>query len=190
MIFYILTSLLIAGSLFVILSYTSGFEWTLHTTVMHKRYKFRWKLLQKIADHAFERHALVHHSVFGHGGAYHSADKKKHATIPMSWWHGPALVILASAPWWAGIGIASIWLPCYWLIGVSITGIISLYFCAYEYFHWCMHDPKGRWFESTRWFKRIDAHHHGHHEKMHKNFNVVLPIADILMGTYYRPAPK
>src|SRR3954462_6656187 len=49
--------------------------------------------------------------------------------------------------------------------------------------HWCMHLPKQRKVELSWIFYRLNGHHLLHHRYMHKNFNVVLPLADLLFGT-------
>lgn len=173
---------------FIGIAYASTFEWKLHKSFMHKKITCKWRWLEKILNYPFERHTLIHHQIFKSDHTYHSSLKEEHATIPMAWWNGPVLIFIAVAPWWIAIAILSIWLPFLWSIPLGVSISVIAYFCAYEYFHWCMHDPKGRWFESTSWFRWIDSHHHGHHEHMHKNFNVVCPLADVLFGTYLRPA--
>jgi hypothetical protein len=65
--------------------------------------------------------------------------------------------------------------------GASIS--CTLYYAAYEYMHWCMHLPKKRHVERSWIFYRLNGHHLLHHRYMHKNFNVVLPLADLLLGT-------
>jgi hypothetical protein len=59
----------------------------------------------------------------------------------------------------------------------------ALYYGAYEYIHWCMHLPKARRLEQAWVFRRLNGHHLLHHRYMHKNFNVVFPLADFLLGT-------
>jgi sterol desaturase/sphingolipid hydroxylase (fatty acid hydroxylase superfamily) len=46
-----------------------------------------------------------------------------------------------------------------------------------------MHLPKARKLEKSWLFYRLNGHHLLHHRYMHKNFNVVLPLADLLLGT-------
>jgi sterol desaturase/sphingolipid hydroxylase (fatty acid hydroxylase superfamily) len=46
-----------------------------------------------------------------------------------------------------------------------------------------MHLPKGRHMERSGIFYRLNGHHLLHHRYMNKNFNVVLPLADLLLGT-------
>lgn len=60
---------------------------------------------------------------------------------------------------------------------------LGLYYFLYEYLHFCMHAPKGRWLEQTGWFYWLDAHHHMHHKRHLSNLNVVLPLADYVLGT-------
>jgi sterol desaturase/sphingolipid hydroxylase (fatty acid hydroxylase superfamily) len=43
--------------------------------------------------------------------------------------------------------------------------------------------PKARRCEKPEFFRRINGHHLLHHRYMHKNFNVVLPLADWVLGT-------
>ena len=60
---------------------------------------------------------------------------------------------------------------------------IGGYYGAYEYIHWCMHLPKQRGIERSGIFFRLNGHHLLHHRYMHQNFNVVLPLADLCLGT-------
>lgn len=148
----------------------SFFEWTLHRFFMHRpSLGFRYP---------FEKHALIHHHIFRADHSYHLENEKDKMTIPMAWWNGPVLVLVASIPYfvfsfltekwgvWGGSGLA-----------------IGLYYVAYEYMHWCMHLPKKRAIERSGIFFRLNGHHLLHHRYMHKNFNVVMPLADLLLGT-------
>ena len=148
----------------------SFFEWILHRFFMHKpTFGFRYP---------FERHALIHHHIFKADHTYHAVDIKDAKKIPMAWWNGPVLVALCLSP----LLIASIIFRKWGLVaggGLACT----LYFAAYEYLHWCMHLPKRRHVERSGIFFRLNGHHLLHHRYMHKNFNVVCPLADLLLGT-------
>jgi hypothetical protein len=149
---------------------SSFFEWSLHRYVMHRPVgKFRY---------AFQAHAVVHHQTFKSDHTYHLIHEKDKETIPMAWWNGPVIIILASLPMVVGGWLLSQW-------GLAIGGVIAVatYYGVYEYIHWCMHLPKGRRLERGGVFRRLNGHHLLHHRYMHKNFNVVLPLADFLMGT-------
>ena len=67
------------------------------------------------------------------------------------------------------------------LCGAAIAA--AGYYAAYEYMHWCMHLPKRRHVERSGIFFRLNGHHLLHHRYMKKNFNVVLPLADLILGT-------
>lgn len=150
--------------------YASFFEWILHRYVMHRPIgRFTYP---------FRRHALVHHHVFKADHTYHLINEKDKETIPMAWWNGPLLIGLGLVPFllWGWLGNA--WgIPCGALLACS------LYYGTYEYLHWCMHLPRRRTVERSGIFFRLNGHHLLHHRYMHKNFNVVLPLADLLLGT-------
>lgn len=156
--------------------YASFLEWVLHRYIMHRPLgKFRYP---------FEAHALVHHRVFRADESYHLADAKDAKTIPMAWWNGPALVAIGMMPYallsW-GLGHWS------FLVG-GVIGCAG-YYGAYEYIHWCMHLPKKRQVERSGIFFRLNGHHLLHHRYMGKNFNVVMPLADLLLGTLLLRSP-
>ena len=159
-----------AAGLLVGIVFASFFEWVLHTYVMHRPLgSFRY---------AFRAHALVHHQTFKADHSYHLQNDEDKKTIPMSWWNGPVLIMIAMIPY----ALVS------WLIGVwifTLGGLLAfaLYYGTYEYLHWCMHLPKARRVEKPRLFQRMNGHHLLHHRYMHKNFNVVLPLADLCLGT-------
>jgi len=148
----------------------SFFEWTLHKYVMHRPVgKFRY---------AFQAHAVVHHQVFKSDHTYHLQQEKDKVTIPMAWWNGPVLILIGLTPF----AVLS------WVIGewsFALGGLLAFagYYATYEYIHWCMHLPKARRVEKPWWFRRLNGHHLLHHRYMHKNFNVVLPLADLILGT-------
>lgn len=150
--------------------FSSLFEWVLHRFVMHKPVgNFRYP---------FERHTLVHHQIFKADHSYHLRDEKDKKTIPMAWWNGPVLIMFGLLPFLAVSFFLQKWgLVC----GAAIAS--TLYYTAYEYMHWCMHLPKKRHIERSGLFFRLNGHHLLHHRYMHKNFNVVLPLADLLLGT-------
>jgi hypothetical protein len=150
--------------------YCSVFEWILHRYIMHRPiWKFRY---------SFERHALVHHRVFRADHTYHLIDEKDAQTIPMAWWNGPVLIAVGLLPFVMIAALTGKWgLVC----GVALAS--SAYYGAYEYMHWCMHLPKKRSVERSGIFFRLNGHHLLHHRYLNKNFNVVLPLADLCLGT-------
>lgn len=150
--------------------FASFYEWAIHKYIMHRpilgfKYPFR-------------AHAVVHHQVFKADHTYHLIKESDKETIPMAWWNGPLLVVLGSLPF----AIAA-WLLGSWSVVAGAAVAIAAYYAVYERIHWCMHLPKARRLEMSWIFHRLNGHHLLHHRYMHKNFNVVLPLADLCLGT-------
>jgi hypothetical protein len=151
-------------------TFASLFEWVLHRFFMHRPTAgFRYP---------FERHALVHHRIFKADHTYHLIHEHDKATVPMAWWNGPVLVALTLVPFLILALMVQKWGI---LCGAAIAS--AGYYAAYEYMHWCMHLPRKRQLERSGIFFRLNGHHLLHHRYMHKNFNVVLPLADLCLGT-------
>ncbi len=159
-----------AASFVVAVIYASFFEWLLHKYFMHRPVgKF---------DYAFRAHALVHHQTFKADHTYHLIHDKDKETIPMAWWNGPVLIAAGMIPF-----LLTAWFTGAW--GVVCGSVLACagYYGAYEYMHWCMHLPRKRDIERSGIFFRLNGHHLLHHRYMHKNYNVVLPFADLCLGT-------
>jgi hypothetical protein len=156
--------------------YASFFEWTLHRFVMHRPVgKFRYP---------YESHTRVHHRVFRADETYHLIDAKDAKTIPMAWWNGPVLVAAGLLPF-----ALAAWLTDRWGLLCGAAPVCAVYYAIYEYIHWCMHLPKRRQVERSGIFFRLNGHHLLHHRYMGKNFNVVLPFADLCLGTLLLRSP-
>lgn len=148
----------------------SFFEWLLHRYVMHRPFLgFRYP---------FDAHALVHHRIFRADETYHLRREEDKHTIPMAWWNGPVLVLLCELPF-----VVIAWATNCWGLAAGSLLAFASYFATYEYLHWCMHLPRRRAVERSGVFFRLNGHHILHHRYMHKNFNVVLPLADWCLGT-------
>jgi hypothetical protein len=150
--------------------FASFFEWTLHRYIMHRPVgRFQY---------AFRAHAIVHHHTFKADHTYHLIDEKDKHTIPMAWWNGPVLILILMLP------VVAVSVPLsLWGLLIGAFPAYLLYYGAYEYMHWCMHLPKHRRVERSGLFRRLNGHHLLHHRYMHKNFNVVLPLADFVFRT-------
>jgi hypothetical protein len=177
---------LLALTLFLLISavnivYASFAEWLLHRYVMHR--PVGW------FTYPYKAHALTHHGMFS-GYEYHLTTQSKDK-VRMAWWNGPVIVALGVIPFFTITIIFHLygWRPGAWMIFGSAVFVSAAYFATYEYLHWCMHVPKGRWFETTQMFRRLNGHHILHHRFPDKNFNVVLPLADYLLKTLVVRSP-
>lgn len=161
----------------VSVAYASLLEYLLHRWIMHRPLgSFRYP---------FEAHALTHHHIFKSDPSYHLIDQKDKHTIPMAWWNGIVLVAISGI-----LPFITSALSGNWSIMIIATLTVAGYYCIYEYIHWCMHLPLPRrrlveTFPLIGWiFYRLNGHHLLHHRYMSKNnFNVVLPLWDLIMGT-------
>ena len=147
--------------------YASFFEWFLHRFLMH----------QPLWSYPFRAHALVHHGIFRSGPSYFLSAFEHRKKITFAWWNAP-LILGLHAP-------LVLWIGYFFGIWIFFGGMaaLGLYYFLYEYLHFCMHVPKGRWLEKTGWFCWLDAHHHMHHKRHLSNLNVVLPLADFILKT-------
>jgi len=150
--------------------YASFFEWALHKYLMHR------PLLG--FKYPFKAHAVVHHQIFRADHTYHLHKESDKETIPMAWWNGPLLVLLSCLPF-AGLAL---WMNNAAIV-IGTVAAVAVYYGIYERMHWCMHLPKARRLEKSWLFQRLNGHHLLHHRYMHKNYNVVLPLADLCLGT-------
>ncbi len=148
--------------------YGSFFEWVFHRYLFHSP-KYLYRL--------FREHTLVHHQIYKADESYHSNEDHPDK-VPMDWWALPAMV-LAHLP---------LFFFVQWLTKVpSVWGgvaALTTYYSLYESFHWAMHVPRASKFLSRfRVWRYLDAHHHVHHKYMLSNLNVILPLADLMIGT-------
>lgn len=147
-------------------------EWILHKYLMHKA--------QPGFRYPYERHALIHHTIFKADESYHLQSEEDKHTISMAWWNGIAISAISSIPVYLIFG---------WK-GYLLNFIVSMcYYGVYETLHWYMHLPKNRKIEYNSWYRKLNGHHILHHRYTNKNFNVVLPIADLLFGTLLIKSP-
>jgi len=162
-----------AGGFVLFFLYASLFEYALHRWVMHRP----WRAL----PYPYQVHTLLHHRIFHGDEAYRVRHPEDRDLILFQWWQAP-LLLAVHAPLAWGLERAS-GLPVFWAGMVAL----AVYYGLYEYLHFCMHAPAGRWIERTRWFQALDARHALHHRRWRTNFNVVLPLGDLAFGTL-RPA--
>lgn len=152
--------------------YASFAEWLLHGRILHRP-------LMGI-QHFFHGHAKVHHFRY-QGDSSYWVGQRARTDLTFAWWAMP-FPVLFHVPM---LGAIALWLSIPAALGLLAAFVV--YQSSYEYLHYCMHVPSGRWFERTRAFRWINAHHLQHHQKHNTNLNVVLPIADFLLGTRQRP---
>lgn len=126
---------------------------------------------------------MTHHQIYKGDHTYHLAEGKEPEHVAMSWWalilfiafHFPVILLVQLITGW----------QCLW----GGLAAIATYYGIYEYTHWCMHVPNQRPFERWRVYRFLKEHHRVHHVHMLRNLNVILPLADLTLGTYVKNKP-
>ena len=149
-------------------------EWMIHRHPMHHPQPPRFM---------YANHTLLHHLAFTDGN------------MPIT---RPAELGLVMMPWYTMLGLfvlaSPIMLAAGLLRGPGLAGVFLLaavaYFLMYETLHALYHLPDatldrlglGR----RALFRRLRAHHAHHHilgRMAHVNFNVTIPLMDVVLGT-------
>ena len=148
--------------------YASFAEWVIHKYMMHRPI-FGY-------SHFYKAHAQVHHGKYQANTSYQLGDRPP-VDLTFAPWAEP-LPTLFHAPYLIALGI---WVSIPAAVGIGLA--FMAYQAVYEYFHFCFHVPKGRWFETNPVFVFMNEHHYQHHKKANTNLNVVFPIADLILRT-------
>lgn len=148
--------------------YGSFFEWYYHRYWMHQ---------PRTPKEAFRGHTIVHHGLYGGSDTYFVKEGQHPEHILLKPYALPA-ILLTHLP--VVLLIDKFLIP-HTAIGAIVACL--LYFVVYEYMHWNMHVPRGHFVERFGWFQFLRKHHHLHHRYFQKNFCVLFPLADWIMGT-------
>jgi hypothetical protein len=171
-----LADVLSGGAGFVLcFLYASLFEYAFHRWLLHR--SSRW------VSQPYQTHVFLHHGVFGGDASYHVQRDEHRGAILFEWWQAPVLLAGHAPVAWGLEAISG--LPVFW---PAMTAL-AVYYILYEYLHWCMHNPGRHRLAQTRLFHYLDAHHRLHHGQWGVNFNVLLPLGDLLFGTLRREGP-
>ncbi len=164
---------------------SSFFEWAFHRYWLHRPW---------LPKDCFTTHTLIHHQLCKFDDTFHVVEDEQEEALHFQWWGGPILVSINIVPWvltaWALAALGASLPFLAFLIAFSVTA--SLYYVGYESLHYFMHKPKIDFVERSRWFQFLKKHHRIHHVHMNRNLNVLLPLADLLLGTLVTkvPAPQ
>jgi len=159
--------------------FANFFEWTVHRFPMHR------PLQPRIM---YRNHALIHHGAFPDGDM--AIRDARELWLVMMPWYTIAMLLVAASP----VAILAALLGGLPLAGIFYVGALS-YFLFYETLHAMYHLPSatlaraGIGVHPRGLFRRLQAHHTHHHElrrMAHVNFNVTIPLADVVLGTRER----
>jgi hypothetical protein len=154
--------------------FANFFEWFVHKGPLHHR--------RPGMGMSFERHTLQHHVYFTH------EDMQIHSVREIAFVMFPSWGVLM-----LGLPIVPIALAFGYLVSANAGWLFVFsgyaYYIFYEAFHAMHHLPQDRGLGATRLWARLRELHQLHHDPKvmtRWNFNIMLPLADIVMGTYKR----
>ncbi|MCB0482661.1 MAG: hypothetical protein KDC83_14630 [Flavobacteriales bacterium] len=130
---------------------------------------------------------MVHHQLCKYEDTFHVTQEAQEEALMFHWWSGFPLVAVNAFPWAIVAASLHVYYPFFpWVWFVATFAVtFGAYYLAYEYLHLLMHRPNSMpLLEKLYFFKFIKAYHRIHHNQMGMNLNVVLPIADFLLGTF------
>ncbi len=160
--------------LFVVVG--NAVEWHAHRDLLHRR---TWPL-----EVLYHRHTPQHHAIYV-SDDMHIRDWRELRFVLLPAYGVVGLVAVTSpitaAVWLAGQpNLAALW-----------VATVVLYVLTYEWFHLAYHLPAdgfvGR-LRVTRWLRRHHQRHHHPPLMQRWNFNVTLPLWDVVRGTVWRAA--
>ena len=150
-------------------------EHQVHRKLMHRKNFFSARTAS--FKRMFEAHAIVHHQhyskIFTDEPVPRGEDKEIRLTVrkaPIKALPIAALIALVS---WEGAL-------------VFIAGM-TFHHWAWNKIHLEMHKPEQRVFSTWPVYKFLARYHYLHHRYPNRNFNVVFPLADYVLGTNVRP---
>jgi hypothetical protein len=152
----------------------SFIEHQVHSKLMHRR-----NILSRRSagyNHIFEAHALVHHQhyskIFSDEPVAVGEDKEIRLTLRKA--------PIKAIPFAAVIAFVS------WQGAAVFVAAMYFHHWAWNKIHLEMHKPEQPIFSTWPIYKFLARYHWLHHRYQNKNFNVVFPLADYVLGTRAR----
>jgi hypothetical protein len=159
----------------VFLAVGNAIEWHAHRGLLHRRVRFLEVL--------YVRHTPQHHAVFvADDMAIRDPRELKLVLLPA---YGVLAILAVTSPitvlfaWWEP-NVAALWVAS-----------AVLYLLTYEWLHLAYHLPPESWIGRSRALAVLRRHHQLHHAThlmQRWNFNVTVPLWDLVRGTVYRPS--
>jgi hypothetical protein len=164
----------IGGWLILACILMSFVEHVVHSRLMHRRNILSTRTAS--FRRMFEAHALVHHKhysrIFSDEPVPPGEDREIRLTV-------------RKAPIKA-LPIAAVTALVSWQWAVMFVAVMTFHHWAWNKIHLEMHKPEQRSFSTWPIYKFLARHHFLHHRYPNRNFNVVFPLADYVLGTNVR----
>ena len=149
----------------------SFIEHQIHCHLMHRRnwLSKRRKSFQRI----YESHALDHHKHYSKEFCDEPVPPGEDKEIRLNVHKAPVKMFPIA------LIIAIVSIPC----AITFLLVATLHHWIWNKIHLEMHKPEDRIYKHWPIYKFLARHHYLHHQYQNKNFNVVFPFADYIMGT-------
>ncbi len=153
----------------------SFIEHGVHRFLMHRKsWLCRFPVIKKVFDH----HAILHH------GQYHKQFRDE--PVPRGTERGLKLSVREG--FFEALPVAALISIFSWPCAVTFVAVVCLHHKLWNLIHLEMHKPEQRFFADYPIFKYLARHHCLHHMHGNTNHNVVLPLADYVLGTVRKPS--
>lgn len=168
---------LVASTLFI-----SFGELVLHRHIMHRKQLWPW-LYRVIPDlrAQFHNHAVMHHGRYYKEFDHEPDPAGKTFNVRILWGDSLRLIVTFSPV------MIALFFAVSWVSALTFLLCLVGHNLAWGVVHMQMHVPvAGHWLARTRYFRFISRHHFMHHQQSGKNYNVVVPFADFVLGRVAR----
>lgn len=158
-------------------------EHAIHKHIMHRRRLFAWiyRLLPDLLTQ-FQNHAVLHHGTYYKQFDHEPNAEGKHFNLRIL---PPDTLRLVAAFLPLLVPLA---LFVSTVAAATVVVMIIGHNLVWGAVHTQMHIPEGNaWFRDTAYYRFIARHHFMHHQQPGRNYNVVLPLADFVIGTVAKP---
>jgi hypothetical protein len=159
-------------------------EHAIHRHTMHRKRLPSWVYrVNPDMSAQFHNHAVLHHATYYKRFDYEPSAEGKNFNLRIPF--TDTLRVLAG---FAVVPIALAYFVSV-LSAVTFVALVIAHNQLWGVVHVQMHIPeKERFFRNSAYFRFIARHHFMHHVRMGKNYNVVVPLADFVLGTATKPS--
>ncbi|HEY0138443.1 MAG TPA: hypothetical protein VGB85_30365 [Nannocystis sp.] len=157
-------------------------EMVLHRHLMHRQQLWGW-LYRVLPDlrAQFKNHAVLHHGRYYKEFDHEPDPAGKIFNVRILWGDSLRLIITFSPV------MAALWFLVSWVSALTFLLMLVGHNLLWGVVHMQMHVPVvDSWIGRTAYFRFISRHHFMHHRQTAKNYNVVVPLADFVIGRVAR----
>ncbi|MBD2136916.1 hypothetical protein H6F32_04775 [Anabaena sp. FACHB-1237] len=174
-----LLSLLVSiiGSIVVSEIVFSFTEHQMHSRVMHKKTLPKWFYKKyPIFEDIFEGHAIRHHGIWYRDFDFEPNEAGRNDNIRFRTLD--VIIIMTCL-----LPINALFFAVSPICGITFIVMLLIHGNVWNTIHTQMHLPTPAFFSNWGIYKWLAVHHYMHHQFTNKNYNIVFPLADYILGT-------